>query len=93
MYAEALLVTKAPSEGLLSICYLENHIFLVTNTGILKYSLPRRTSEEILSKQGTGFQSYQVRSKDKDILFSEPGVKKVFAYDIFFKKLRIFVGS
>ena len=65
-------MTKAPSEGLSSICYIENQIFLVSDTGILKYSLPGRTFEEILSKQDSGFQAYQVRSKGKDIIFSEP---------------------
>ena len=93
IYAEASLVTKAPSEGLSGICYLENHIFLDSNTRILKYSLPGRTFEEILSKQDTGFQPYQVRSKGKDILFSEPEARKVFTYDIFTKNLRILAGN
>ena len=86
-------MTKAPSEGLSGICYFENHIFLDSNTRILKYSLPGRTFEEILSKQDTGFQPYQVRSKGKDILFSEPEARKVFTYDIFTKNLRILAGN
>ena len=86
-------MTKAPSEGLSSICYFENHILLVSDTGILKYSLLGGTFEEFLSKQDTGFQTYQVRSKGKDILFSEPEARKVFVYDIFTKNLRAFAGN
>ena len=85
-------MTKTP-RGFSSICYLENHIFLVSDTGILKYSVPDRSFEEILSKQDTGLQPYQVLSKGKDILFSEPEVKKVFAYDTFTKNLRTFAGK
>ena len=55
------------------------------DTGILKYSLPGRTFEEILSKQDTEFQPYQVRCKGRGILLSEPEAKKVFACDIFTK--------
>ena len=70
LYVEALLVIKAPSKGLPSICYLENHIFLVSNAGILEYSLPGRSFEEILSKQDTAFQFFtEVGSKGKDIVF------------------------
>ena len=50
IYAEATLMTKAPSEGLSSLYYLENHIFLVSDSEILKYILPGKTFEEILSK-------------------------------------------
>ena len=92
IHAEASLVTKTP-RGFSSICYLENYIFLVSDTGILKYSVPDRSFEEILSKQDTGLQPYQVLSKGKDILFSEPEVKKVFAYDTFTKNLRTFAGK
>ena len=46
-----------------------------------------------MSKQDTGFQPYQVCSKGKDILFSEPEARKVFAYDIFTKNLRVFAGN
>ena len=49
-------MTKAPSEGLSSICYLENHIFFVSNAGVLNYNLPGRSFEETLSKQNTSFQ-------------------------------------
>ena len=35
----------------------------------------------------------EVRSKGKDILYSETEVKKVFGYDIFTKNLRTFAGN
>lgn len=55
IFAEASLATKAAREGFSIICYLENHIFLVSNVRILEYSLPGRSFEEILSKQDTAF--------------------------------------
>ena len=56
VYSETSLVTKAPSKGPSSIRNLENHIFLVRDTVILKYSLPGRFFGEILSEQDTRFQ-------------------------------------
>ena len=59
--------------------------FRLSDTEILKYSLPGRIFAEILFKQGTGFQSYQVHSKYKDILLSEPEVKELSAFNILLK--------
>ena len=85
-------MTKAPSKVLSVICYLENYIFLVSNTRILKYSLHGRTFEESLPEQDIGH-SYEVRLKEKDMLFLEPEANKVLTYDIFTKNLRLFAGN
>ena len=74
------------------ICYLENYIFLVSNTRILKYSLHGRTFEESLPEQDIGH-PYEVRLKEKDMLFLEPEANKVLTYDIFTKNLRLFAGN
>ena len=83
MYVEDSLLAKAPSEGLSSICYLENYIFLVSDTEFLKYSLPGKTFEETLSQQDTEFRHYQVCSKGKTYTFQKLKLKR-YSYMIIY---------
>ena len=83
-------MAKVLSDCLSSICYIENHICLVSYTGILRYSFPGLNFEEILSKQGTELHAEQVRSRSKHILLLEHDVKTVFAYEIFTEHLKTF---